>query len=191
MSEDRREEGAAEADGERAGGEASPTVAGTVGSGEPPSPKAGSVSIRWVVIGAIALCAGVALGDRLIVKHVVEKNETLAAAYHSQDEKLAHGTELTDDEKDALRGTLLGDRLLLGSAAVMLLVLPFAVGVAIGWRTRSARAAAIAVAAGMVAGFAFEGTGAVAIAVGAVVYFGLGVLAGLLGKRLARRCASA
>jgi len=157
----------------------------------PPHPRRNLPNVRWIALGALLIVAGVTLGDRLVVKHVVEKDEALAAAYHSQDEKLARGLELTDDEKSALRGTLLGDRLLLGSVSVMLLVLPFAVGVAIGWRTASILASAIAVAVGMVAGFAFEGTGVIAVAIGAVVYFGFGALAGLLGKRIARRRAPA
>jgi hypothetical protein len=148
-------------------------------------------NVRWMALGALLIVAGVALGERLIVVHVVEKDEVLAKAYHSQDAKLTRGVELTGAEKSELRGSLLGNRLLLGSLGVMLLILPFVVGVAIGQRTASVRDAAIAVAVGMVASFAYEGTGALAIAIGAVAYFGLGALSGLIGKRLAARRAEA
>jgi hypothetical protein len=160
-------------------------------AGDAPRAKRNLPNVRWMALGALLLVVGVTLGDRLIVANVVEKNAALAEAYHSQEAKLSRGAELTDEEKSETRETLLGDPLLVGSVAAMLLILPFAVGVAIGWRTGSMRDAAIAVAAGMVTGFALERTGAIAMAVGAVVYLGFGLLAGLLGRRLAARRAKA
>jgi hypothetical protein len=153
----------------------------------PPRARRTPPNVRWMALGALLIVAGVSLGDRLIVANIVEKNQALAEAYHAQDAKLAHGDELTEAEKSELRGSLLGDPLLLISVASMLLLLPLVVGAIVGRLTRSVRDTAIAVAVGMVAGFAVEGTGVLAIAIGAVVYLGLGALLGLLGKRLAAR----
>jgi hypothetical protein len=152
-------------------------------------PRAGRKppNVRWMALGALLIVAGVSLGDRLIVANIVEKNQALADAYHAQDAKLARGAELTEAEKSELRGALLRSPLLLISVASMLLLLPLVVGAIVGRLTGSVRDAAISVAVGMVAGFAVEGTGVLAIAIGALVYLGLGALSGLMGKRLAAR----
>jgi hypothetical protein len=158
---------------------------------EPNEPVGGAakrpLSIRWIALGALILVVGVKLGDGLIVAHVVEKNEALAKAYHKHEAKAARGSKLADDEKAELRGKLLGNPALVGGLAAMLLILPFGVGVAVGRLTSAKRDAAIAVASGMAVGFAIEGTGVVPVVAGAVVYTGLGALAGLVGKRLAAR----
>jgi hypothetical protein len=144
-------------------------------------------SVRWMALGALLIVAGVSLGDRLVVAHVVEKQAQLAAVYHAQDEKRARGGELTDAEKAETRRVLLGNPLVLGGVAGMLLLLPIATGVIVGRQTRSARDAAISVSAGMVIGFFIAGTGPIAVAAGAVIYAGVGALAGLLGRRMPGR----
>lgn len=143
--------------------------------------------VRWIALGALLLVVGVKLGDGLIVAHVVQKNEELARAYQSQEAKAARGQKLGDGEKKELRGKLLGNPVLVGGLAAMLLILPFGVGVGVGRLTQSKRDAAIAVAAGMAVGFAIEGTGVVPVLAGAAIYAGLGALAGLVGRRWAVR----
>jgi hypothetical protein len=145
------------------------------------------LSVRWIALGALLLVVGVMLGDRLIVAHVVEKNEELAKAYQAQEKKAARGQKLEGAEKAELRGKLLGNPVLVGGLAAMLLILPIGVGVAVGRLTSSKRDAAIAVAAGMAVGFAIEGTGVVPVLAGAAVYAGIGALAGIAGKRWASR----
>lgn len=152
-----------------------------------PRAKRRPPNVRWMALGALVIVGGVTLGESLVVTHIVEKSEALSKAYHSQDAKMAKGEELTDEEKADLRGALLGDTTLLGGLAAMLVLLPFGAGVLVGRLTGSARDAAITVAVGMAVGFAYEGTGVVAIALGAVIYLGLGALAGLVGRRLGTR----
>ena len=152
-----------------------------------PRSKRRTPNVRWMALGALLIVGGITLGESLVVTHIVEKSEVLSKAYHSQDAKIAKGGELTDEEKADLRGALLGDTGLLGGLAAMLVLLPFCAGVLVGKLTGSARDAAITVAVGMAVGFAYEGTGVIAIIAGAVIYLGLGALAGLLGRRFAGR----
>jgi len=161
-----------------------------------------ALAVRWIVLGALALVAGVMLGDKLLLANVVQKDDgELRRAYAAQDRKCAGGEAPSEAEKGEFRSLALGNGALVAGFAVMLLFLPIAVGAAVGGLARSKLAATIAVAAGMLTGLAIEGVfaewvragalgGAVRIAAALAIYAGLGALGGLAGKRLALRRAA-
>jgi hypothetical protein len=156
-----------------------------------PRAKRRPLNVRWMAVGALVLVAGITLAQSLLETHVIEKDEVLSRAYHAKDAKLDRGGELTDEEKSDLRGVLLGSTALLSGLAAMLLVLPLAVGVIVGRFTGSVRDTAITVAVGMAGGFAYARTGVLAIVIVALIYLGIGALAGLVGRRLAARARAA
>jgi hypothetical protein len=160
----------------------------------PLAPKPGGFSIRWSLIGALVIVAGITLGDKLLWKSITDAASDGTLSSDAERAALVAATtkgpdKMTDAEKDATRSAVAGDRALVASLALMLLVLPFAVGAVIGVGTKSVLSAAVSVAAGAVAalGMATSGGRAVlVILVAAVVYFCLGALAGLLGRKIAR-----
>ena len=159
------------------------------------APKRGGFSIRWSLIGALIIVAGITLGDKLLWKSITDAASEGTMPSDGERAALVNATtkgpdKLSDAERDEVRSAVAGDRVLVASLALMLFVLPFGVGLVIGVGTKSVLSAAVAVAAGAVAalGMATSGGRAVLIlAVAALAYFCLGALAGLLGRKIARR----
>ena len=162
-------------------------------------PKRGGVSVRWVVIGALVVIAGITLGDKLLWNSIMDAPKEESASSASDREAIRAAAaktpdDLSDEEKQEIRSAVAGDWVLVASLALMLIVLPFGVGLFVGAGTKSLLNAAVAVTVGAVAALAMSVTSERAIIVLAIatpLYFGLGALAGLLGKRIARRRAPA
>jgi hypothetical protein len=159
--------------------------------GEARASGAGGLSIRWIALGAIIIIAGVTLTDKIVSAYVERQG---GARSDSADSDFAvitaamdKNAELTPEEKAELRSAVAGQWPIVAAFAVVLLLVPIAMGFVIGWRTSSVLSAAIAVCAGASIGFVIERVSPIPIAIGSVVYLGLGALAGLLGKRFAAR----
>jgi len=169
-----------------------PAAGDTPGVAEASTPRGGSLSIRWIALGAIIITAGIALADKVVVAHVVRSSEIEGDSANSDFAVIKAAidkgaAEMTPEEKAELRSAVAGQWPIVAAFAVALLLVPIAIGVVIGRRTSSILSAAIAVCAGAIIGFAVEGVEPLAVAIGAVVYLGIGALTGLLGKRLAAR----
>ncbi len=160
-----------------------------------------ALSVRWIFLGVLVLAVGVKFGNGLLLAHVVERNERLAKAFHAQDSKMRRGEEPSVEEKAAFKSLAFGNGAIVAGLAAMLLVLPLGVGFAIGKITATKRNAAIAVTVGMTIGFAItdvitekmKAGWAIALAwllAAVAIYAALGALAGLAGKRLAKRRAT-
>jgi hypothetical protein len=169
------------------------------GPGEISLPKMGDFSVRWVVIGALVLIAGITLGDKVLWKSIVNAPREGSASSAPDHEAIRAAAakasdDMSDEEKHALRSAVAGDRILVASLALMLIVLPFGVGIVVGAGTKSLLNAAVAVAVGAAVALGMSVTDERAIIVLAIatpLYFGFGALAGLIGKRLAARRAAA
>jgi hypothetical protein len=152
--------------------------------------------VRWIALGALAVAVGVTLADRIAVAYVERRSSAARAAGDPDLEVIqaavARGAtgEMTDEQKNELRSAVAGEWPIVATYALGLLLLPFAIGVLIGRGTSSVLGAAIAVAAGAVAGLAMQQVAPLSFVIGAVIYFGLGALAGLIGRRLAARRAT-
>ena len=166
------------------------------GSDERAQRRSARFNVRWIAAGAAVLCALITFGQFIITRNVIaqdpELSRTFAALQEHEDQARSTADpsddELSDERKEEYRAVLFGSTGLLLGLAMILFLAPILVGVLVSRFSGLAKDGALAVTAGiLIAGIA---TGAVVESlVSLPFYFGMGLLAGLLGRKLSRGAA--
>jgi hypothetical protein len=145
-----------------------------------------AINIRWVASGAVILALLVGGGEMWAESRL--KADTMAwSVVNDALVKAERGQELSAPEKERVREALIGNSWMVPLLIVMFLIFPVGLGVLVGYATGSVRDGIIAVAGGMAGYIVFIAHYLPLVIVAVPLYSGIGAVAALLGRRLAKR----